>query len=242
MRASVRAKLMCPPELCWRRLGKHRLSETRQVWLPETVTLQCFMQGDLHCCPHAITPVLPMTQGLHVQVLLTNAANYSKGILSEILDFVMGKGMIPADGEVSLCGRRCPTLTNPSPATNHHPVCALAPNPTSSMCISSKPNLQVPSTISLTLRYGRLAGGRLCRPSTGATSRPWSPCLATAWRMAHGCVFLKPLGSAADTAFSSRLAEPKSAEPRMKPRLQSGAEQGPAVAAADPKRYSSTQS
>ncbi len=26
------------------------------------------------------------------QILLTNAANYSKGLLSEILDFVMGKG------------------------------------------------------------------------------------------------------------------------------------------------------
>ncbi len=35
-----------------------------------------------------------------LQILLTNAANYSKGILSEILEFVMGTGMIPADGEV----------------------------------------------------------------------------------------------------------------------------------------------
>ena len=34
------------------------------------------------------------------QVLVTDAANYSKGLLSEILDFVMGKGLIPADGEV----------------------------------------------------------------------------------------------------------------------------------------------
>ena len=34
------------------------------------------------------------------QVLLTNAHKYSKGLLSEILDFVMGKGLIPADGEI----------------------------------------------------------------------------------------------------------------------------------------------
>ena len=40
------------------------------------------------------------------QVLLTNATNYSKGILSEILEFVMGQGMIPADGEVWKTRRR----------------------------------------------------------------------------------------------------------------------------------------
>ena len=34
------------------------------------------------------------------QVLVTDAANYSKGLLSEILDFVMGQGLIPADGDV----------------------------------------------------------------------------------------------------------------------------------------------
>jgi beta-ring hydroxylase len=40
------------------------------------------------------------------QILLTNAANYSKGLLSEILDFVMGTGLIPADGEVWRVRRR----------------------------------------------------------------------------------------------------------------------------------------
>lgn len=39
-------------------------------------------------------------------MLLTNATNYSKGILSEILEFVMGQGMIPADGEVWKTRRR----------------------------------------------------------------------------------------------------------------------------------------
>ena len=34
------------------------------------------------------------------QVLLTDAASYTKGLLSEILDFVMGTGLIPADGDV----------------------------------------------------------------------------------------------------------------------------------------------
>ncbi len=41
------------------------------------------------------------------QILLHNASNYSKGILSEILDFVMGQGLIPADGEVWKVRRRC---------------------------------------------------------------------------------------------------------------------------------------
>ncbi|CAA7026710.1 unnamed protein product [Microthlaspi erraticum] len=33
-------------------------------------------------------------------ILKDNAKGYSKGILAEILDFVMGKGLIPADGEI----------------------------------------------------------------------------------------------------------------------------------------------
>jgi len=40
------------------------------------------------------------------QVLMENATNYSKGILSEILEFVMGTGLIPADGEVWKMRRR----------------------------------------------------------------------------------------------------------------------------------------
>jgi beta-ring hydroxylase len=41
-----------------------------------------------------------------LQILLHNATNYSKGLLSEILDFVMGQGLIPADGEVWKVRRR----------------------------------------------------------------------------------------------------------------------------------------
>jgi len=40
------------------------------------------------------------------QVLLTNASKYSKGLLAEILEFVMGTGLIPADGEVWKVRRR----------------------------------------------------------------------------------------------------------------------------------------
>ncbi|KAL6760138.1 cytochrome P450 [Haematococcus lacustris] len=40
------------------------------------------------------------------QILLTNADKYSKGLLSEILEFVMGTGLIPADGEVWRMRRR----------------------------------------------------------------------------------------------------------------------------------------
>ncbi|GBF96486.1 cytochrome P450 [Raphidocelis subcapitata] len=40
------------------------------------------------------------------QILSTNADKYSKGLLSEILDFVMGTGLIPADGEVWKTRRR----------------------------------------------------------------------------------------------------------------------------------------
>lgn len=41
-----------------------------------------------------------------LQVLVTNAVKYSKGLLSEILDFVMGQGLIPADGDVWKVRRR----------------------------------------------------------------------------------------------------------------------------------------
>jgi hypothetical protein len=40
------------------------------------------------------------------QILLTNAGAYSKGLLSEILDFVMGTGLIPADGQIWRSRRR----------------------------------------------------------------------------------------------------------------------------------------
>lgn len=39
-------------------------------------------------------------------ILKDNSKAYSKGILSEILDFVMGKGLIPADGEIWRVRRR----------------------------------------------------------------------------------------------------------------------------------------
>jgi hypothetical protein len=32
------------------------------------------------------------------EMLLTQASSFSKGLLSEILEFVMGTGLIPADG------------------------------------------------------------------------------------------------------------------------------------------------
>jgi len=40
------------------------------------------------------------------QILSTNSIKYSKGLLSEILDFVMGTGLIPADGEIWKVRRR----------------------------------------------------------------------------------------------------------------------------------------
>ncbi|KAI4374036.1 hypothetical protein MLD38_012082 [Melastoma candidum] len=39
-------------------------------------------------------------------ILKENSKGYSKGVLAEILDFVMGKGLIPADGEVWRVRRR----------------------------------------------------------------------------------------------------------------------------------------
>lgn len=44
--------------------------------------------------------------GMAKQLLMSNAQNYSKGLLSEILEFVMGNGMIPADGEIWKTRRR----------------------------------------------------------------------------------------------------------------------------------------
>lgn len=56
--------------------------------------------------PPAPLPPCPPCFTAHVQILLHNASNYSKGLLSEILDFVMGQGLIPADGEVWRVRRR----------------------------------------------------------------------------------------------------------------------------------------
>jgi len=39
-------------------------------------------------------------------ILLTNAKSFSKGLLAEILEFVMGNGLIPADGEIWRVRRR----------------------------------------------------------------------------------------------------------------------------------------
>lgn len=44
--------------------------------------------------------------GITKHILRENSKNYSKGILAEILDFVMGKGLIPADGEIWRVRRR----------------------------------------------------------------------------------------------------------------------------------------
>ena len=62
---------------------------------------------------HATTSLRPHALAIHPspplvppQILLTNANKYSKGLLSEILDFVMGQGLIPADGEVWKVRRR----------------------------------------------------------------------------------------------------------------------------------------
>lgn len=53
---------------------------------------------------------------------MTNAAAYSKGILSEILDFVMGQGLIPANGEVWKTRRRVvvPSLHKCAPLCPEH--------------------------------------------------------------------------------------------------------------------------
>ena len=40
------------------------------------------------------------------EMLLTQASSFSKGLLSEILEFVMGTGLIPADGETWKIRRR----------------------------------------------------------------------------------------------------------------------------------------
>eukprot|EP01025_Chloroclados_australasicus_P021206 TRINITY_DN2223_c0_g2_i1.p1 TRINITY_DN2223_c0_g2~~TRINITY_DN2223_c0_g2_i1.p1 ORF type:complete len:622 (-),score=48.73 TRINITY_DN2223_c0_g2_i1:307-2172(-) len=44
--------------------------------------------------------VIVSDPGFAKQILFTNASNYSKGLLSEVLDFVMGTGLIPANGGI----------------------------------------------------------------------------------------------------------------------------------------------
>jgi hypothetical protein len=39
-------------------------------------------------------------------ILYTNAANHNKGLLTELLDFVMGSGLITANGETAVTRRR----------------------------------------------------------------------------------------------------------------------------------------
>lgn len=39
-------------------------------------------------------------------ILLSNAENYNKGILTELLDFVMGNGLITANGDIAVTRRR----------------------------------------------------------------------------------------------------------------------------------------
>ena len=61
-----------------------------------------FYTGIWMCCVCCcLSPASISDPGFARQILLTNAENYSKGILSEILEFVMGTGLIPADGEVT---------------------------------------------------------------------------------------------------------------------------------------------
>jgi beta-ring hydroxylase len=74
--------------------------------------------AQLHACtPHPTTPsagsqvfrlsfgpksfVVVSDAGVARHILFTNAANYSKGVLSEILDFVMGQGGGPLSMQLS---------------------------------------------------------------------------------------------------------------------------------------------
>jgi hypothetical protein len=57
----------------------------------------------VHCC-------LPRPAQSCLQ---ENAFNYDKGVLAEILEPIMGKGLIPADLD-TLCTAACLTLHNPA--------------------------------------------------------------------------------------------------------------------------------
>ena len=79
---------------CERLLGEEGLRAALTVTQARPVTSP---NPSAWCCP---PPPFPL------KILLHNAEKYSKGILSEILDFVMGTGLIPADGEVWKMRRR----------------------------------------------------------------------------------------------------------------------------------------
>lgn len=82
----------------WRRIF---CSATHSPHAPQLRSAECSSGA----CPDP--PWLLLSIPSAAQILLHNASNYSKGILSEILDFVMGQGLIPADGEVWKVRRRC---------------------------------------------------------------------------------------------------------------------------------------
>lgn len=53
------------------------------------------------------TSTLTYISALLPQLLMTNAKNYSKGLLSEILEFVMGNGMIPGEHDSAVRAKQC---------------------------------------------------------------------------------------------------------------------------------------
>jgi beta-ring hydroxylase len=98
----------------WRRAAAERMPEARgdireivgqPVFVP-LYKLFCIYGKVFRLSFGPKTFVVISDSQLAKQVLLTNAANYSKGLLSEILEFVMGTGLIPADGEVWRVRRR----------------------------------------------------------------------------------------------------------------------------------------
>ena len=63
--------------------------------------------------PFFLVLLHPLTNGLCAQLLLflqENAMNYDKGVLAEILEPIMGKGLIPADLETWKVRTRLPPL------------------------------------------------------------------------------------------------------------------------------------
>ena len=121
----MHAPVVCPPVAC----GEEEQGGAARCCLAGAVRLQCRALGSgpgvpaarapsrrsqpPHRCPARLPPwprtsrpLLPPPPPAPGQILLYNANNYSTGLLSEILDFVMGQGLIPADGEVWRVRRR----------------------------------------------------------------------------------------------------------------------------------------
>eukprot|EP00884_Botryococcus_braunii_P015183 jgi/Botrbrau1/23666/Bobra.55_2s0047.1 len=108
------ARRMRYQEMLWEGMARRRMPEasgnlSEIVGQPVFVPLQRLYEvygGVFRLSFGPKTFVVVSDPEVAKHVLMTNASNYNKGMLSEILKFVMGTGLIPANGDIWLRRRK----------------------------------------------------------------------------------------------------------------------------------------